>query len=51
MGVDGRERGLGGPGSRLGGKRKEKREVERYMISWATYLQPPEPLAPSSLVP
>lgn len=51
MGVDGRERGLGGPGSRLGGKRKKKREVERYMISCATYLQPPEPLAPSFLVP
>lgn len=52
MGVDGRERGLGGPGSRLGGKGKEKKERWKdNMISWATYLQPPESLAPSFLVP
>lgn len=35
----------------LGGIRKEKREVERYLISWATNLQPPQPSAPSSVVP
>lgn len=38
--VGDRERGLEGPGAG-GGKRKERREVERYLISWDTHLQPP----------
>lgn len=54
--MDDRERGLeeGGltwrrPG--VGGEeRKEKRKVEKYLISWATNLQPAQPLALSSLV-
>lgn len=33
-----------------GEERKEKRKVEKYLISWATNLQPAQPLALSSLV-